>query len=319
MSTTTSISTSYAGEFAGKYIAAAILPARTLANDLITVKQNIKFKEVVKRLATDTLLSDGSCDFNPNGTITLTERVLQPKELQLNRQLCKSTFRNDWEAVQMGYSAYDNLPKNFADFLLAHMAEKTAQEIDRSIWVGNGSTSGQFNGFSTLIATDANLPSGQELAVVGGGLTTSNVIAELGKILDATPVAVSTQDDYHIYVSTNIFRLYVRALGGFATNFGAAGIDNKGSMWYNGAEIVPFEGVKLVHVPNLASNTAIATVKDNLWFGTGLLSDMNEAKVIDMADIEGSQNVRVVMRMTAGVQYGVAEDIVTYGITNNAN
>lgn len=319
MSTTTSITTTYAGESAGKYIASAILPAQTLANDLVTIKQNIKFKEVVKRLATDTLLGDGSCDFNPNGTITLTERILQPKELQLNRQLCKSTFRNDWDAVQMGYSAYDNLPKNFADFLLAHMAEKVAYEIDRSIWVGNGSTAGQFNGFSTLIATDANLPSAQELAVVGGGLSTSNVIAELGKILDATPTAVSMREDYHIYVSTNIFRLYVRALGGFATNLGANGVDGKGSMWYNGVSVIPFEGVKLVHVPNLASNTAIATVKDNLWFGTGLLADANEAKVLDMADIDGSQNVRVVMRMTAGVQYGVAEDIVTYGITNNAN
>jgi len=38
-----------------------------------------------------------------------------------------------------------------------------------------------------------------------------------------------------------------------------------------------------------------------------------------MADIDGSQNVRVVMRFTAGVQYGIVEDITTYGITNSAN
>ena len=38
-----------------------------------------------------------------------------------------------------------------------------------------------------------------------------------------------------------------------------------------------------------------------------------------MADLDGSQNVRVIMRFSAGVQYGIVTDIVTYGITNSAN
>ena len=33
-----------------------------------------------------------------------------------------------------------------------------------------------------------------------------------------------------------------------------------------------------------------------------------------MADIDGSQNVRVVMRFSAGVQYGIEDEIVSYGI-----
>ena len=56
----------------------------------------------------------------------------------------------------------------------------------------------------------------------------------------------------------------------------------------------------------------VAAEKSNLFFGTGLLNDMNEVKVIDMADIDGSQNVRVVMRFTAGIQYGIGSDIVLY-------
>jgi hypothetical protein len=46
---------------------------------------------------------------------------------------------------------------------------------------------------------------------------------------------------------------------------------------------------------------------------------MNLVKLIDMADIDGSQNVRVIMRFTADAKYGFAEDVVTYGITNTAN
>ena len=319
MSTSTSITTTYAGEFAGKYIAAALLPAPTLANNLITIKPNVKFKEVMKRLTTDKLLGNASCDFNPTGTVTLTERILQPKELQVNRQLCKSTFRNDWDAIEMGYSAFDVMPKSFTDFLLAQYAEKVASENEVNIWRGVSSNAGEFDGFSTLLSLDAALPTAQELALVGGGLTSGNVIAELGKILDATPIAVSSQDDYHIYVSTNFFRLYVRALGGYITNLGAAGIDNKGSMWFNGGAVLPFEGVKIAHCPGLASSTAIASTKSNMFFGTGLLNDAQECRIIDQAEIDGSQNVRIVMRLTAGVQYGIVEDVVTYGITNSAN
>jgi hypothetical protein len=50
-----------------------------------------------------------------------------------------------------------------------------------------------------------------------------------------------------------------------------------------------------------------------LFFGTALLSDKNEVKVLDMADLDGSQNVRVIMRYTAGVQYGIGADVVVYG------
>jgi len=42
------------------------------------------------------------------------------------------------------------------------------------------------------------------------------------------------------------------------------------------------------------------------------LADHNEVKLLDMADLDGSKNVRVVMRYTAGVQIGIGADIVYY-------
>jgi hypothetical protein len=108
-------------------------------------------------------------------------------------------------------------------------------------------------------------------------------------------------------------------LGGFgASGLGANGTNAQGTQWYNNGSL-SFDGVKIFVANGLASNKAIATLKDNLYFGTGLMTDMTEVKVIDLADIDGSQNVRVVMRLSAGVQYGAVEDIVTYGITNSAN
>ena len=317
MATTTSITTTYAGEFAGEYIAAALLEGSTISNGCITVKPNVKLKEVIKKVATDDIVKDATCDFDPTSTVTLTERILDPEEQQVNLQLCKKDFISDWEAISMGYSAYNNMPPKFSDFLIAHVAAKVAQRTENSIWAGDTSTNGQFDGLTTQIALDAALPSGQEVA--GTTVTAANVITELGKIVDAIPSALYGAEDLNVYVSQNIARAYVRALGGFgAAGLGANGTNNQGTQWWNNGSL-SFDGVKLFVANGLGDDTAVAAEKSNLFFGTGLLSDHNEVKVIDMADLDGSQNVRVVMRFTAGVQYGIVEDIVTYGITNSAN
>ena len=307
MATTTSITSTYAGEFAGKYIAAALLSSSTIDNGGIEVKPNIKFKEVIKKLATGDLVANASCDFAATSSVTLTERIIQPEEFQVNLQLCKSDFVSDWEAVSMGYSAFDTLPKNFQDFLLAHVIAKVAEKTENTIWQGANATAGEFDGFTVLAAADSDV-----VDVTGTTVTASNVIAELGKIVDAIPSSIYGKEDLYIYVSQNIARAYVRALGGFgASGLGAAGTNNMGTQWWNNGSL-SFDGVKLFVANGLPDNDAMAAQKSNLYFGTGLLSDHNEVKVIDMADIDGSQNVRIVMRYTAGVQYGIGSEIVYY-------
>ena len=317
MPTTTSITTTYAGEFAGKYISAALLSASTIENGGIEVKPNIKYKEVIKKLSTDAIVKDATCDFNATSTITLTENILQPEEFQVNLQLCKKDFHNDWEAVQMGYSAFDSLPPSFADYLIGHVAAKVAEKTEQNIWKGVTANAGEFNGFATLLAADAGLPAAQE--VLGTTVTAANVIAELGKIVDAIPASLYGKEDLYLYVSQNIAKAYIRALGGFgASGLGANGTNAMGTQWWSNGSL-SFDGIKIFVANGLAANTAIATEKSNLFFGTGLMADSQEVKLIDMADIDGSQNVRVVMRFTAGVQYGIVSDIVTYGIVNAAN
>ena len=317
MSLTISGST-YAGEFAGKYIAAALLSAPTLEKGGLTIHPNVKFKQVIQRVATGNVVANASCDFSDSTTVTLTERVLAPEEFQVNLQLCALTLAANWQATEMGYSAYNSIPKSFEDFVLAHVAEKVASSMETTIWTGANATAGQFDGISTQIALDANLPAAQEIAAVSGGVLASNVVAQLGLIVDAIPARLYGQEDLKLYVSQNIYKAYVRALGGFgASGVGANGYDNKGTNQVLGD--VFFDGIQVFMANGLAANTAIATPTSNLHFATGLLNEMNEARVIDMRPIDGSQNFRVIMRFTADAKYGFAEDIVTYGITNAAN
>tara|TARA_A100001391_G_C5084432_1_gene280736 strand:- start:9523 stop:10446 length:924 start_codon:yes stop_codon:yes gene_type:complete len=306
MATTTSITSTYAGEFAGKYISAALLSGETLANELITIKPNVKFKEVLKKVATDDIVKDATCDYTDTSTITLTERILQPEEFQVNLTLCKKDFVSDWEAISMGYSAFSSLPENFTDFILGHVADKVAQRMENNIWDGTNGTTGQFDGFKKTLAADSDV-----VDVTATDVTSANVIAQMGAVADAIPSTVYGKEDLYIYVASNVYRAYVRALGGFASNVGAAGTDNKGTQWFNGGNLT-FDGINVVMGKGLPTNIMIAAQKSNLYFGTGLLSDHNEVKVIDMADIDGSQNVRIVMRFTAGIQHGIGSEIVLY-------
>lgn len=307
MATTTSISTTYAGEFAKKYISAALLSSNTIENGGIEVRPNVKFKEVIQKIATDGIVKNATCDFDPTSTVTLTERTIQPEEFQVNLQLCKKDFHSTWQSIEMGMSAFDTLPKSFADYLIAHVAAKVAENNEVSIWRGVNATAGQFDGLVTLATADANV-----IDVTGTTITASNVIAELGKVVDAIPAALYGKEDLYIYVSQNVARAYVRALGGFgASGLGANGTNAMGTQWFNNGSLT-FDGVKLFVANGLANNYMMAAQKSNLYFGTGLLADQNEVKVIDMADIDGSQNVRVVMRFTAAVQYGIGSEIVLY-------
>ena len=307
MATTTSITTSYAGEKLQGFISSALLSANTIENGGVTVKPNVKYKAVIKSLATGTLIADDTCDFTDSSSVTLAERILEPETFQVNLQLCKDDFRSDWDAISMGYSAFDSLPPSFADYLVAHVAAKIAEEMETTIWSGTNATAGQFDGFTTLFAADAAV-----IDVTGTTVTAANVIDELGKVVDAIPSAVYGKEDLKLYVSKNVMKAYVRALGGFgASGLGAAGSDNKGTQWYdNGA--LSFDGISLFMANGLGDNKMVAAQSSNLYFGTGVLSDLNQVKVLDMADLDGSQNVRVIARFTGGIQYGFGAEIVYY-------
>jgi hypothetical protein len=320
------ITSTYAGEAASGYIAAALLSANTLDKKLVTIMPNVKYKSVIQKLSLSNLISDASCDFTAAASASITERVLVPEEFQVNLQLCKQQFVASWEAMQLGFSAFDEIPKNFNDFLVSYVGGNVAQATEIAIWQGTNATNGQFDGFQTLFsasvatagATDV-LPArltGSGSVIISGSITSANVIQKLQSLVETIPTAVYGKQDLVIYVPTNVAKAYQLATAGLTStgttlaNVGSNGYDNQfviGSKPYN------FNGIDLVLCPGLGDSKMVAAQKSNLFFGTGLMSDYNEVKVIDMANIDGSQNYRVIMRYTAGVQFGIGQDIVYYG------
>jgi len=315
LATTTNITTTYAGEFAGEYIAAALLSASTIDDGGLTVKANISFKEVIKKLATGNLVSPASCDFSPNSSVTLTERIIQPVELQVNLQLCKYDFVNDFESQSMGYGLGQSLPPKFSDFMIAHVAAEVAQNTEFCIWQGDttAATNNSFDGFQKLIAASAaagDIPAAQQ--VTGATLSAANIIGELSKVVDAIPASLYGKEDLFLYIGSAAAKFYVQALGGFAAQgLGANGVSNMGTQWWNNGSLT-VNGVKIFVCPGMAINKMYAAQRSNLYFGCGLLNDTNVVKVLDMQDLDASNNVRMVMRFTSSVQFGVASDLVEY-------
>jgi hypothetical protein len=294
-----SITSTYAGEFAGQYIAAALLSAKTLDNKYITILPNVKYKQVIQKLAVANIVNDASCDFTTSGSVALTESVITPKELQVNLQLCKQEFVDSWEALQLGYSAFDTIPANFTDYLISYVGGVVAQATEISIWNGDNSANGQFGGLYRLITGSTAISSS-----ASGAVNSTNVLADLDALVSAIPDTVYGKEDLMIYAPTNVIKAYQQALAGGAQ--GANGYMNQLNV---GEKPLNFNGIEIAFCPGLPSSAMVAAQKSNLFFGTGLLSDYNTVKVLDMADLDGSQNFRVIMRYTAGTQVGIASDI----------
>ena len=301
-----SITSTYAGEAAADYIASSLLSAKTLDQNLITIKPNVKFKEVIQKLDVSGIVQDASCDFVTSGSVAVSERILEPKELQVNLSLCKQEFVDSWEALSLGYSAFDEIPRNFTDYLVSYVGGKVAEATETSIWQGTGGN-GSFTGLEALFAESIiTAPAGTKViaGATSGSVDSTNVIAALNDVYTNIPDTVYGKEDLVIYAGTQVVKAYQEALSG-VTNVGS--FNNQLNV---GEKPSNFQGIEIVLAPGMNAGSIVAAQKSNLFFGTGLLSDHNEVRVLDMADLDGSQNFRVIMRFTSGVQFGIGQDIV---------
>jgi hypothetical protein len=297
-------SSAFSGKAAGFYISAALKEAKSL--EYLTMIENIKFKSNIQKQALSGVLADATCDFTDAGTLAMTEAVLEPKNLQVNLDLCKSTLLDSWEALQMRAGAGAPPPASFDDYVISYMAGVIADGTEGGIWLGTAAGAGSFQGF---VGTGGYLLNAQDATVVqvdndggaGTAYTAANIIANLQDLTAAIPTAVYVKEDLHIYMSPKTFRLYISAVS-------TLGYINAYSM--NKEYDAVFEGVKIAVCPGMRNDTMVAAQKSNLFFGTDLLSDATRITILDMAALDGSDNMRLVARYSAGVKQGIGADIV---------
>ncbi len=299
--TTTS---NFSGKAAGFYISAALKEAKSL--DYLTMIENIKFKSNIQSMAGSGMIKNAGCDFDDQGTLALTEKVLEPKNLMINIDLCKSTLLDSWEALQMRAGAGAPPPASFDDYVISYLGEIIANGVEDGIWNG-ADANGEFKvGF--LGAAVGFLLPGVDATVIqssaSAAYSASNIIANLQTLttdMAGNVPAILGKEDLHIYMNNKTYGYYISAVS-------TLGYVNAYNM--NGDYEPVFEGYKIAVCPGMPDNQLVAAQKSNLYFGTDLLSDQTRIAIMDMANLDGSDNMRVVARYSGGVQTGIGADIV---------
>lgn len=299
MATTTSLTTTYAGREAAGYIRAAFLSNESLA--AVTIRENIEYKQVIRKLVDNVSFEAPTCDFTPLGTVTLTERILTLEKFQVHRQLCKKDFLADWEAAS---EQNGSLHASLADAIIANVMAGVAARNEVLIWQGVNANSGEYAGFETLFLADAAVldVASPEAIVVG------NVIEEMGKLVATLPTSVKRATEKPVIaVSSNVAEAYRSAILGLGGGY----------YLYQGESVVMnWQGqYDVIECPGMSDDTMAFYQKSNLIFGTNLLDQWNNVALLDMYDKDLSDNVRFACSFFAGVQYGFGDEIAFYQYT----
>jgi len=297
------VASNYAGKAAGFYISAALKEATSL--DHLTVLQNIKFKENIQKISGSGLVKNAGCNFVDQGTLALTESILTPKNLQINMQTCKDQLLSSWEAETMRAGAMNNNAPQFEDYVISYFTQHISDAVESSIWSGAATTDGQFEGFLTAttgaFAVNGNVVQTDNTGGVGAAYTVGNIIGNLQTIAAAIPSTVYGKEDVRIYMNWKTYRLYISALSGL-TGYPYQNMNDN--------YIPMFEGIKLSVVYGMPDDELVAAQTSNLFFGTDLVSDTTQVKMLDMSPLDGSENLRFVAKFTGGVQVGIGAEVV---------
>ena len=307
--TTTS---NFAGKAAGFYISAAL--AQTNSLEYITMIENIKFKSNIQQMSLNAdaagggIVTAAGCDFVNSGDLDLTEKILEPANLQVNLQLCKSVLLDSWEALQMRAGAGAPPPASFDDYVISYLGEVISNNVESNIWAGTQNAAGEFIGFTGAGAAGW-LRAGNDATVIQGVLTggagvapnAGTIIADMEVGLDAMPTGIMGKDDVYVYVNQKNYQLYIQAVS-------TLGYVNAYNM--NGDYEPRINGYKIAVCNGLQNAAIVVARKSSLFFGTDLLSDTTRIQMLDMANLDGSDNMRVVARYSAGTQTGVGSDCV---------
>ena len=297
------VTSNYAGKAAGFYISAALRQANSM--EYLTMIENIKFKSNIQKMDAAAMVQDATCNVNLAGTLTMTEAILEPKNLMVQSDLCAKTLLSSWEALQMRAGAGAPPPASFDDYVISYIGEIVADATEASIWGGNDAVAGGFTGFNTAavgrLVVDATVVDVANVGGAGTAFAAANILANLDAVAAAIPSAVYMKEDLHIYMSPKTYRIYlgVQAAAGYQ------------QLYNMGDTFVPmFNGIKLAVCNGMLDDQLVAAERSNLFFGTDLISDSTTINLLDLSQIDGSSNIRLLARYSGGVQVGIGADVV---------
>ena len=306
MATTLTVTSNYAGKAAGEIVGQMYKESDTIRLGLVTFAQNVNFKYNLRKIQYTDGTVDYSCgDFTPAGAIVLSEKVIQPKKVMNNFQVCKETFRQTWSEELGGQSAHnDSMPSDIGEAILMEVLKSQSEKVDDDIWNGLNATAGEIgDGFIPQFTADANvIKANNGIIPLAAAITEANIESELKKVLAAIPVELRRKN-LTVAVAPNVFQAYTFYL------------ISKGIAWNGTTEDkqAKFGKYTLTEVQGLPDDTFVVYDKTNLIMATGLLGDFNDIRVVDEDEVGLlTGQVRGKMVYNGGMGYYNSEEIIWY-------
>jgi hypothetical protein len=296
MATVTSVQSNYAGKEAGAIIGKTFKEADTVRLGLVTLAPNVGYALNMRRVRYTDGTTAYSCGFDPQGTITLNERVLTPVKLKNDLQVCKEDFRATWSQETMGASASNpNAPADIMEAIQVEVLGQTAEDVDNIIWNGDSANSNEWDGFLKLFLADSGV-----IDVDIDTVTENNVVAQLKLALGGIPIALRRKT-LNVMVSPDVFQFYSFSLTTPAITNGLGAEERQ----------MKFGRYTLTEVNGLPASTIVIAEAKNLVFGTGLEADFNQLSMVDEDEVGLlTGQIRMKMVYSGGVQYYNSEEIV---------
>ena len=294
----------YTGKTANDWYSAAFLSSVTV-NEL-QLLSNVKSSIKLNRMDVANIVQAADCDFSASGSLTLSHNTLSVCDFKVNAELCIKDFEATFISEQMRAGANNSdLPGDFMTYLMGQMAGNVGQWIEQKLWTGDTDASpnpDECDGIIKKLSADSAVV---DVAAVGGGLSASNIVAELQKVYNAIPATVvKTDPRLRIFMGTAAYGYYLQARAAVATG--------SGDYFTNGYVNLNFLGIRVILAPGMPANKMVAATSDNIAIGTDLVDDFSQINVIDMRQTTGAPNLRFVGNFKLGVQHKVGSEIVLY-------
>jgi hypothetical protein len=303
----------YTNQLVKPLLTSAVFDGKTqqLIKDNGIVIPNAKSVVAIPLIDTDAVFQTDSCDYNPSGTTSFTQRTISVGRIKVEETICPKDLELYFTqlALKAGstYSDFGN-----ADFQAMYLAKKNARiasQLETCIWQGDitgATTLNKFDGLQKQIATgsiDANVSGYTGVATIST-ITQSNVISATEGIFKAIPVAVLAKGDVKIFVGNDWYRLLImayRALNLFAYNPQDA---NAGSF------ILPATNVEIISTNGLnGTGDAYAISLSNMAMAVDLV---DEPQSYRMWYSEDTNQVRFRCSFKVGVNVAFSTECVRF-------
>lgn len=265
----------------------------------VTYRPGVKGKEQLVVGEVSDLFQTYTCAFSPSGEVSLAEQWIEPFTMKINLQECYDKYWPSFmaEETRRAYVGETNIPRTFFQWFFDDMLVKEMKkEYEEIFWNGDKTKSGILALGDGVVKKVVE--SGKAKTVTGATLTVDNILAQVSAVAALADVNVDDAD-YKIYINKGQMKILKTALGNekIRDNYVWSNFTKEGEKVYAyGFEVVPCR---------IAKDTILLAPNKNLVLGYDLESDQTSFQILDLSQVTGDNEFRVIAmcNMAVGIVY----------------